>query len=117
MWPGFGALQSPPEPFLIDTTIIHQRSRFTNLFVVHLCQLNAPEHASGQHREVAVHVGEKLRRLREHEALTQRELADRAGLTVNAISRIERGETNARLSTMRKLAEALGVHPSEITGK
>jgi transcriptional regulator with XRE-family HTH domain len=62
-------------------------------------------------------VGKRLRDLREHEALTQQELADRAGLTINAISRIEQGKASARLTTVRKLANALGVHPSELTGK
>jgi transcriptional regulator with XRE-family HTH domain len=64
-----------------------------------------------------VYVGNKLRQLREHEALTQQELAERAGLTVNAISRIEQEKASARPSTVRKLAEAFGVHPSELTGK
>ncbi len=62
-------------------------------------------------------MGNRLRELREHEALTQRELAERAGVTINAISRIEQNKASARLSTVRKLAGALGVHPSELTGK
>ncbi len=62
-------------------------------------------------------MGTKLKQLREHEALTQRDLSERTGISVNGISKIERNEASARLSTVRKLAEALGVHPSELTGK
>jgi transcriptional regulator with XRE-family HTH domain len=62
-------------------------------------------------------VGNRLRRLREHEALTQAELSKRTGISINSISAIEQDKQSARLSTVRKLADALGVHPSELTGK
>jgi transcriptional regulator with XRE-family HTH domain len=64
-----------------------------------------------------VYVGNRLRRLREHEALTQAELSKRTGISINSISAIEQDKQSARLSTVRKLADALGVHPSELTGK
>ena len=54
-----------------------------------------------------VYVGEKLKRLRTLNALTQAELADRAELTTAAVARIERDEAEPRPSTLRKLAEAL----------
>jgi len=56
----------------------------------------------------------KLRRLRREAALSQQELADRAGTTQETISRLERGHNAARGSTIRKLAEALGVEPREL---
>ena len=56
----------------------------------------------------------KLRRLRREAALSQRELADRAGTTQETISRLERGHHAARGSTLRKLAEALGVKPKDL---
>ncbi len=62
-------------------------------------------------------MGLRLKELREHHAVTQRDLSERTGLSINAISKIERNESSARLSTVRKLADALGVHPSELTGK
>ena len=62
-------------------------------------------------------MGSKLRQLREHEALTQRDLSERTGISINSISLIEQDKASARLSTVRKLADALGVHPSELTGK
>ncbi len=64
-----------------------------------------------------VYVGKRLRRLREHEALTQAELSGRTGISVNSISAIEKGKQSARPTTVRKLAAAFGVHPSELTGK
>ena len=61
-----------------------------------------------------VYVGDKVRRLRDEQALTQEELANKAGLTVAALSRIERNNAEPRPTTRRKLAEALGVYPSEL---
>ena len=63
---------------------------------------------------VVVYVGERLKRLRTLNALTQAELADRAGLTTAAVARIERDEAEPRPSTLRKLAEALDVQPREL---
>lgn len=46
--------------------------------------------------------------------LTQTELAVRAGLTTASVSRIETGTNKARISTVRKLAEALDVDPDDL---
>jgi len=61
-----------------------------------------------------VHVGERLRRLRTLNALTQAQLAERAGLAESAVARAERDETEPHMTTIRKLAEALGVQPREL---
>ena len=61
-----------------------------------------------------VYIGTKLNQLRTHEALTQRDLSERTGLTIAAISRIEQNQVEPRLSTVRKLSNALGVHPSQL---
>jgi transcriptional regulator with XRE-family HTH domain len=58
----------------------------------------------------------ELRILREHRALSLRELAKMSGVSHVAISQIERGERRARPSTIRKLANALGVEPSTLAG-
>lgn len=55
----------------------------------------------------------RLLHFRTAAALTQEELADRAGLERLTVSRIERGKA-ARMPTVRKLAEALGVQPREL---
>jgi transcriptional regulator with XRE-family HTH domain len=49
-----------------------------------------------------------LREAREKALLTQAELATKSGVTVSTISRIENGLQAARISTIRKLAEAVG---------
>ena len=64
--------------------------------------------------ETVVYVGDNVRELRILSALTQEELADRAGITATALSRIERNEAEPRPSTLRKLATALGVEPREL---
>jgi transcriptional regulator with XRE-family HTH domain len=60
-----------------------------------------------------VKIGDNLKRQRIRKALTQEELARRAGLTTASVARIERNETEPRMSTLRKLAKALEVDPAE----
>ncbi len=66
--------------------------------------------------QAVVYVGDRVKRLRDERALTQEELANKAGLTVAALSRIERNNAEPRPTTRRKLAEALDVDPSELIG-
>jgi transcriptional regulator with XRE-family HTH domain len=61
-----------------------------------------------------VYVGDRLKTLRTLNALTQAELADRAGLTTAAVARIERDEVEPRPTTLRKLAKALSVQPRDL---
>jgi transcriptional regulator with XRE-family HTH domain len=61
-----------------------------------------------------VYVGDNLKRLRFLNALTQAELTQKAGLTPAAVARIERNEAEPRMTTLRKLAEALGIEPQEL---
>jgi transcriptional regulator with XRE-family HTH domain len=67
--------------------------------------------------QLVVYVGDKMKRLRDARALTQEELAEKAGITVAAVSRIERNNAEPRPTTRRKLARALGVDPSELLPK
>lgn len=55
-----------------------------------------------------VDVGERLRILREERGLSMRSLARASGLSTNALSMIERGRTSPSVSTLAKLAMALG---------
>jgi transcriptional regulator with XRE-family HTH domain len=61
-----------------------------------------------------VYIGERLRRQRMRRALTQAELAERAGVTTATVARIERDEIEPRMTTLRKLAQALEVDPAEL---
>jgi predicted transcriptional regulator len=58
---------------------------------------------------------ERLREERRRAALTQGELAERAGVGINTIVRIGTGEiTEPRVSTLRKLARALGLEARDL---
>ena len=56
----------------------------------------------------------KLRELRKRRVLTLRELGEVSGVSYNTIWRLENGYTQARPSTIRKLASALGVEAEEL---
>ena len=58
----------------------------------------------------------KLRKLRKRRVLTLRELEEVSGVSYNTIWRLENGFTQARPSTIRKLASALGVEAEELAG-
>lgn len=53
-------------------------------------------------------IGSQLAELRNSKGLSQRELAELSGIQQPAISRIESGRASPHLSTLCKLAEALG---------
>jgi transcriptional regulator with XRE-family HTH domain len=63
-----------------------------------------------------VKIGDNLKRQRIRKALTQEELARQARLTTASVARIERNETEPRMSTLRKLAKALDIDPAELVG-
>jgi transcriptional regulator with XRE-family HTH domain len=55
-----------------------------------------------------------LRHVRQAKLLTQQDLADRAGVHRVTIASLESNTGEARFSTVRKLAAALEVDPSEL---
>jgi transcriptional regulator with XRE-family HTH domain len=56
-------------------------------------------------------VRQRIRQLRLERGLTQEELCERAGISVDAISRIEGGTRIPTLTTLEHIAQALGVAP------
>ena len=64
--------------------------------------------------QAVVHIGERLKRLRTLNALTQAQLAQSAGVTTATVARAERDEIEPHMTTVRKLSYALGVHPREL---
>lgn len=60
-------------------------------------------------------IGAKIKELRLLKGLTQEELAERTGLSVRTIQRIENGDVDPRTYTLSALAEALEVEVSEFT--
>jgi transcriptional regulator with XRE-family HTH domain len=65
---------------------------------------------------VSVNIGERLRELRESRNISMRALAARSGLSANALSMIERGKASPSVSTLYKLADALGVSITSFFG-
>lgn len=63
--------------------------------------------------EIAIIVGERVRHYRNKAGLSQDELAEKAGLHHTYIGQVERGEKNATLESIAKIAYALQV-PLEV---
>jgi transcriptional regulator with XRE-family HTH domain len=61
-----------------------------------------------------LYIGDRLRDLRKRALLTQKELADKSGVGVTTIIRIERNQVEPHGRTIRRLAEALDVAPEEL---
>ncbi|WP_315854155.1 helix-turn-helix transcriptional regulator [Gemmata palustris] len=57
--------------------------------------------------------GERLKELREAAALSQYALAKKSGVSKQAISLLEKGESEPAWVTVRKLARALGISVSD----
>lgn len=60
------------------------------------------------------HFGTRLREAREHLGLTQEEVAQRSGVHVTEVSRMEAGKRDPKISTLRKLAKAVEVKPGQL---
>ena len=60
--------------------------------------------------------GEYIRALREDRGLTQSELALRAGVAVDSVRRIERGQLSPSLRSVAKLAEGMDVSLHSLFG-
>jgi transcriptional regulator with XRE-family HTH domain len=65
---------------------------------------------------VVVYIGEQLREVRTRRLLTQDELAEKAGISQSTIANIERNHAEPQFRTIRKLAKALDVDPTELLG-
>jgi transcriptional regulator with XRE-family HTH domain len=61
-----------------------------------------------------LYIGDRLRDIRKRALLTQQELADKSGVGVTTIIRIENNHVEPHGRTIRKLAEALDVEPHEL---
>lgn len=55
-------------------------------------------------------VGQAIRSFREERKFSLRDLSERCGLSINAISKIERSDASPTVASLHKLASALGVH-------
>lgn len=60
------------------------------------------------------HIAKRIRDRRMDLRLTQKELADKSGLSTNYISRIERSDVSPSVDTLEKLTKALKIKSSEL---
>ena len=58
--------------------------------------------------------GEQLKKAREKQGLTQKQVANKADVHVNYFARIERGEENFTFEILEKIVKALKIKSSEI---
>ncbi len=64
-----------------------------------------------------VYIGDKLREFRTRRLLTQEELAERANVSPSTIANVERDNREPHFRTIRKLARALDIDPTELLGE
>ena len=64
-----------------------------------------------------MNIGEKIKRLRIKNSLTQEELADRCELTKGFISQVERDLTSPSIATLVDILECLGTNLQEFLMK
>lgn len=66
------------------------------------------------HQDLGTLVRERLRKLRTARGLTQDALCERAGISRDAVTRIEGGSRVPTIDTLERLGKALGVSVSEL---
>lgn len=59
-------------------------------------------------------LGVRMFQLRTKAGITQAKLAEKANLSIDSISRIERGERSPSFEALERIASALGVEPVEL---
>lgn len=73
----------------------------------------------GGHRQPGESTGfaSVLRRLRDAAGLSQHQLADKAGMNIGGITKLEQGQREPSWATVLTLAAALGVTPNDFIPK
>ena len=66
---------------------------------------------------IVVYVGNRLKALRTEQALTQEELAKKAGVSPTTVVNVERNQQEPHFRTIRKRAEVLEVDPTTLLGE
>jgi transcriptional regulator with XRE-family HTH domain len=61
-------------------------------------------------------VGDRIRNERRGAHMTAEDLAERVGVSWNAVTAWERGERQMNISTLMRVADALNVTPEELLG-
>jgi transcriptional regulator with XRE-family HTH domain len=66
--------------------------------------------------DAVVYIGQQLKYARTRRLLTQEELAEKAEVSAATVVNIERDNQEPQFRTIRKLAKALDVDPTELLG-
>ena len=61
-----------------------------------------------------MHIGQKIKKLRELKNLTQTHMAHELGLTQSAYSKMELGESDVTYGRLEKISSVLGMKPEEV---
>ena len=62
-------------------------------------------------------IGENIRRIRIRKGLSQKELAEKAGMSNVLLNNYEHGLRNPKAETLQRIAQALGVSPEVLQGE
>lgn len=74
-------------------------------------------HLAEQSEAQSKQIGVKVKRLREKKGISGKELAERAGITPQTISRIEQGHTDLSFITLRKILAAMGYNLKDLANQ
>jgi predicted transcriptional regulator len=97
-------LLAPPGPSFCDTCIVSRYGLDVKILLVYYQRMG---------KSMSIN-GKRLRELRVEQALSLRALGERSGVAYDTINKLELGRRPAHASTIRKLADALGVEPKEL---
>lgn len=65
-------------------------------------------------KDMEKRLGQRIRELRKERRMSQTELAEKAGVALMTISRLERGEHDPHMRTLWRIARSLGVPVVEL---
>jgi predicted transcriptional regulator len=97
-------LPTPPGPFFYDNRIVPPFTLDVKILLVYYQRMG---------KSISIN-GQRLQELRVEQALSLRALGERSGVAYDTINKLELGRRPAHASTIRKLADALGVEPREL---
>jgi len=60
------------------------------------------------------HLGNNIQTIRKFRGMKQQELADKIGINMQSLSKIERGVNYPTFDTLEKIMDVLGVTPNEL---
>ncbi len=91
---------SLPQHSMVESESVDGASQLTQLYA-------KPEFVRGWNNDVSFHIAQNVYHLRKYRELTQKQLADLMATSQSAIARIEGGDENITLSTLKRLITEL----------